>query len=354
MIKVLQVMDGNQYGGVYEIMLRIGRNIKNIEFHYLTPIKVYESSKSYNLNIDRSTLQGRLIYNHRLYKFLKINKYDIVHISSGAFFFTFFSAITSRFAGIKRIVVHSRNTPNINSIKKILIKILNPLYRKITNVHLSCSKNAIKSLFTKEDDVIVIKNGIEINKYKFNEKIRNEYRKKLNIEDKIVYGHIGRFSKQKNHEFLINLFYELQKEQDAILLLVGDGELENNIKEQVKKLKIEDKVIFLGFRTDINNLLNCMDIFLFPSIYEGFGNVLIESQTNGLPTFVSNPITEEANISKNFHKTNSYDINEWKEEILKTKIDLNKRKYAYKDTINSGFDIKETTKQLERIYKDLI
>ena len=354
MIKVLQVMDGNQYGGVYEIMLRIGRNIKNIEFHYLTPIKVYESSKSYNLNIDRSTLQGRLIYNHRLYKFLKINKYDIVHISSGAFFFTFFSAITSRFAGIKRIVVHSRNTPNINSIKKILIKILNPLYRKITNVHLSCSKNAIKSLFTKEDDVIVIKNGIEINKYKFNEKIRNEYRKKLNIEDKIVYGHIGRFSKQKNHEFLINLFYELQKEQDAILLLVGDGELENNIKEQVKKLKIEDKVIFLGFRTDINNLLNCMDIFLFPSIYEGFGNVLIESQTNGLPTFVSNPITEEANISNNFHKINSFNISEWKDEILKTKINLKTREYAYINTIKAGFDIKETTKQLERIYKDLI
>ena len=352
MIKVLQIIDGKQYGGIYEIMLRIEENIKDIEFNYLSSVKVYDSKKSFDLNIDRKTIKGRIIYNNRLYKFLKKHKYDIVHISSGAFFFTFFCVIICKLVGTKKIIVHSRNTPKINKIKKILIKILNPMYRKLTDVHLSCSDNAIKSLFTKADDVIILKNGIDTHKYKYNEKTRKEYRKKLKIENKIVYGHVGRFDKQKNHEFLIDLFYEIQKEQDAVLLLVGTGSLENQIKEKVKQLKIEDKVIFLGFRTDIHEILNAIDVFIFPSFYEGFGNVVIESLTSGLPTFVSKGIPEEANISNNFHKINSFNIDEWKKEVLN--IELKDRTNAYKDTIKSGYDIKETSKQLEDIYKELI
>lgn len=352
MIKVLQIIDGQIYGGIYEIMLRIEDNIKDVEFNYLSSVKVYDSKKSFDLNIDRKTIKGRIIYNIRLYKFLKNHKYDIVHISSGAFFFTFFCVITCKLAGIKKIIVHSRNTPKINKVKKMLIKILNPIYRKLTNVHLACSKEAAKSLFAKTDDVIILKNGIDTNKYKYNEQTRNEYRKQLNIENKVVYGNVGRISKQKNHDFLIDLFNEIQKVQDSVLLLVGTGQLEEYIKEKVKKLNIEDKVIFLGFRKDIDKLLNAMDMFIFPSLYEGFGNAVIESLTSGLPTFVSTGIPEEANISNNFHRINSYNIDDWKKQILNTK--LNNRKNAYKETIKSGYDIKETSKKLEQIYKDLI
>lgn len=350
-MRVLQIMDGKQYSGIYEIMLRLDKNIKDIDFNYLTSTKVYESDKSFDLNIDRTSIKGRIIYNHRLYKFLKKNKYkyDIVHISSGAFFFTFFCVIISKICNIKKVVVHSRNTPKINKLKRILIRILNPLYRKLTDVHLSCSTNAIKSLFTKSDDVIVLKNGIEVDKYRYNEKIREKYRKKLNLEGKKVYGHIGRFTKQKNHEFLIDLFCKL--EDDSVLLLIGTGELEEKIKQKVKELNIENRVIFLGFRDDIDKLLNAIDVIIFPSLYEGFGNVVIEAQTNGLPTFVSSAVPEDANISNNYHKIETFDINDWKKEILSVKT--KDRKNAYKNTIKNGFDIKDTAKQLEKIYKKL-
>ncbi len=351
MIKVLQIIDGKSFGGICKLFIDIEKKIsKNIKFDYLTATNI--DSEFYNLNIERKNLKGRIIYNHRLYEFLKNHNYDIVHINSGAFFFTFCCVIICKISGIKKIVVHSHNTPKISKLKKILIKVLNPLYRKLTDAHLSCSEKASKSLFTKTYDAIILKNGIDANKFKYNEKIRNEYRKELNIENKIVYGHVGRFDEQKNHNFLIDLFYEIQNKQDAVLLLVGTGKLENQIKEKVKQLKIEDEVLFLGFRKDINNLLNTMDIFLFPSIHEGLPICLVEALTSGLPTFVSNGIPEAANISNNFYKINTFDIKDWTKQVLNVKT--KDRTNEYQNTIKKGFDIKETSKQLEQIYKDLI
>ena len=350
-MRVLQIIDGKSFGGICKLFIDIEKYISDdIKFDYLTATSINE--KFYNLNTDRKTIKGRIIYNHRLYKFLKKNNYDIVHINSGAFFFTFSCTVICKLIGIKKVIVHSHNTPYISKSKKFLIKLLNPLYRKLTNVHMACSKEAATSLFTKTDDVIIIKNGIDTNEFKFNEKIRNDYRKKLNIENKIVYGHVGRFDEQKNHIFLIDVFYEIQKKQDAVLLLVGTGNLENEIKEKVKQLKIENKVLFLGFRKDISNLLNSIDIFLFPSLYEGLPIAAIESQTSGLPTLVSSGITEEANISNNFHKINTFNIKDWTKEILNIK--QKDRTNAYENTKEKGFDIKTTAKQLEQIYKDLI
>ena len=351
MIKVLQIMDGKIFGGITKLMLDVSENISsNIKFDFLTATDIYD--KFYNLDISRETFKGRFIFNFRLYKFLRRHKYDIVHINSGAFFFTFFCVIVCRLSGVKRIVVHSHNTYNFNCFKRILVGLLNPLYRRLTSVHLSCSFDAIKSLFTKSDDVIVLKNGIDVSKYKYSERVRVEYRNKLNISDKVVYGHVGGFNKQKNHDFLIDLFYELQKKQNCVLLLIGTGDLEVSVKEKVSKLGISDKIVFLGFRYDVNKLLNCMDVFLFPSLYEGFGNVVIETLTNGLPVFVSSGVPDDSNVSSNYHKINTYNIDDWVSDILNVKFD--DRKSAYKDVVKAGFDIKSTSKELEKIYIDLM
>ena len=352
MIKVLQIIDGYNFNGIIKLMLEVEKNIdKNIKFDYLTALNICNEFNS--LNIDRRSLKGRIIYNHRLRKYLKENKYDIVHINSGAFFFTLSCALICKLSGIKNIIVHSHNVPKISKIKKLFIRILNPIYRKITKVHLTCSNLASKSLYTKLDDVIIIKNGIDIDKYKYNESTRNKYRKELNIIDKKVYGHVGRFSKQKNHNFLIDLFYEIQKkENDAILILIGDGPLKKEIEDKVNSLNISDKVLFLGFRDDIDKLLNTFDIFIFPSLYEGLPITLIEAQTNGVPIVVSNNITSEANISNNYYTVDNYDINSWINTISNIKI--NNRKDSYKNTIKNGYDIKKISKQLEKIYKDLV
>lgn len=347
MVKVLQVIDGKSFGGITKLMLDIKKIINNnIQFDLLTGSNICKDC--YNLNIVRNNFKNKTIYNYRLYKFLKKHNYDVVHINSGAFFYVFQVAFVCKMAGIKRIIVHSHNTPKVPTYKKVLIKLLNPLFCKMVDVKLSCSKEASKSLFTNAEGVKIIKNGINVEQLKYDEKIRNKYREDLCIGNKIVYGHVGRFDKQKNHEFLINLFYEIQKVQDSILLLVGTGELESNIKENVKKLNMEDKVVFLGFKEDIGNWLSCMDYFLFPSLYEGLGIVLIEAQTSGLPVFVSNSIPSEANITKNFYRINTFNINEWISKIFSVK--LSNRKDSYLDTIKAGYDITNTCNELEKIY----
>lgn len=358
-MKVLQIVDGyeykktnslNEYGGIAKFMLDMSNYFdKSIKTDFLTANNI--CPEFYNFNISRKKLKGKIIYNHRLYKFLKKNKYDIVHVNTGVFLFSFQVVIVAKLAGVKNVIVHSHSVPRMNTLRKILRKVLNPLYRKLTNKHLACSIEASKSLFTKTNDVVVIKNGIDINKFKFNSKIRDKYRKELKIENKIVYGHVGRFDKQKNHEFLIDLFDKLVLKQDAVLLLVGYGELEESIKEKVKELKLEDKVMFLGLRDDINNLLCAMDYFLFPSLYEGLGLALIEAQTSGLPVFVSNGVPEEANVSDHFYRIDSYDIDKWKNKILKTKIG---NRNNYKSVIDAGYDIKDSAKQIEEIYKDMM
>ena len=351
MIKVLQIIDGKQYGGICKLFLDIEKNIsKDIKFEYLTATNICDDW--HNLDVDRSKIRGRIVFNHRLRKFLKKNKYDIIHINSGAFFFVFTCTLICRLSGVKRIVVHSHNTPNISKIKKLLLRILNPLFRKISNVHLSCSKEAIKSLYTKSKDVIILKNGINIDDYKFNSNVRKKHQKELGIMNKKVYGHIGSFTKQKNHHFLIEVFNEISKKEDAVLLLIGTGQLEQEIKRKVEQLNLQNKVIFLGYRDDVNSLLNCIDIFLFPSIYEGLGIVLIEAQTNGAVVFASNKIPEEANISPYYNSIDNFELNTWVNKIKKAK--LLDRKEAYINTINNEYDIKITSKKLELLYKDLI
>ena len=349
-MKVLHVVDGESFGGITRLLIDLDNNMKSVDFDYLTSVNICDEWN--NLGISRKTIKGKIIYNHRLKKFLKKNKYDIVHINSAVFLFSFQVVLICKLCGVKRVIAHSHSTPRINILRRVLIKIFNPLYRKLTDVHLTCSSLATPSLFTKTDDVILLKNGIYVEKYKFNQRIRDKFRKELGIEDKLVYGHVGRFSKEKNHEFLINLFNELQKNNDSVLVLVGTGTLENDIKKQIKELKISKKVLFLGFRDDIGDLLNAFDIFIFPSLYEGLGISVIESQTNGLPTIVSSNIPDEANISKNFIKMKDFEKDKWVNRINSIKI--KNRNNAYKDTIKAGYDIKDVSKELEKIYKDLM
>ena len=135
-------------------------------------------------------------------------------------------------------------------------------------------------------------------------------------------------------------------------MLVGTGELENKSKEKVKQLNIENKVMFLGFREDTSNLLNCMDFFIMPSLYEGLPVSVIEAQTSGLPVFVSKAIPDEAKINENFYKINSFDVKEWTNLIINDKVV--DRTNAYKDAIKTGYDIKDTCNELEKIYKNLV
>src|SRR5699024_12413484 len=139
----------------------------------------------------------------------------------------------------------------------------------------------------------VFNNGIDLEKFKYNEQVRKEYRKKLRLENKFVIGHIGRFNMQKNHHFLLQVFNELQKKRsNSILLLIGDGELKEDIIREVEQMGLKDKVRFLGVRKDTRELYQAMDIFLLPSFFEGFPVLAVESLDEELP------IIDYTNISE--------------------------------------------------------
>lgn len=370
MKKVLQISMGETFGGIEKLELDWFKNINNnIKFDFLTPTNTpFENfekqiqalgGNAYNLSIRRKNLKSKIMYAFRLYKFLKKKNYDILHINSEVFLFSFHVAIIAKICRVKKIIVHSHNALNINKLKRLLITILNPLYIKLVDEYLACSKQAEYSLFTKKfvnkNKVKVLKNGIDINKFKFSETIRNEYRKKYNLNGKIVYGNVARFDKQKNHDYLINLFYEIQKMQkDSELLLVGDGKLRKEIEEKVKSLNISEKVIFLGFIDDAHNIMNSMDIFLFPSLYEGLGISVIEAQTNGLITYCSKAVPVEAKISSNFKYFDlKQNINEIAKKIIGERNNLDNRNEAYKNTVKEGYDIKNVTNELIQIYEKL-
>ena len=343
-MKILQINMEEEFGGIEQLELNILKNIdKSFKIDFLTPnelaFKDYEDEINnlgcnfYNFDISRKKIVGKIKFAFRLRKFLKKNSYDVVHINSSAFLFSFHVAVISKISKVKKVVVHSHSNPKLNCIKKFLISILSPIYTKCANEFISCSNKAQYSLyskrFIKKEKIKIIKNAINTELFKYDETKRNIIRREMNLENKYVYGHVGRFDKVKNHIFLIDIFNEIQKiKGDSILLLVGEGILEDEIKHKVAELEIMDKVIFLGFRKDINDLLNVMDAFIFPSISEGFGISALEAQINGLPVYCSNTVPEEVKISNRLKK---FDLKDNPKHIAKMILDDDIENYSRED-----------------------
>ena len=181
----------------------------------------------------------------------------------------------------------------------------------------------------------------------YNEEKRKEIRKKLNVEDKLVIGHVGTFTKPKNHKFLLKIFKEInEKYKNAVLLLAGTGKLEERIRQQAKKENIEDKIVFLGQVKNVNEIMQAMDFFVFPSKFEGLPVTLIEAQANGLKILASDKITEEVKLTENLKFISlKASPKKWAEKILlqdyNRNINLEKLK---------TYNIKEQAKVLEERY----
>lgn len=200
---------------------------------------------------------------------------------------------------------------------------------------------------TKKRNTYILHNALEIDDFIFNPRKREIKRKEFNIHNKFVVGHVGRFSKQKNHLFLIDIFSEISKQKsNAILLLVGEGELEKKIKEKIENMGLSDKVIFAGIRTDIANILMAMDVFVFPSYFEGMPNTVIEAQATGLPCVISNTITPEANITElvNYISLN-YSADMWAQKALECAAIV--RKNMKEILKEKKYDINNVTRQFE-------
>lgn len=266
--------------------------------------------------------------------------------------------IIAKIFGLKTIAHSHQANENRSWIKKILVLINRFLAKFFVDRFFACSQDAGRWMFgdlwKNSGKCHVVRNGIILNKYIYNKLSRKEVREVLNLNGNFVLGHTGRLSKQKNQKFIIDVFYEFQKLlPNSFLILVGEGPDEFEIKKQIKKLNLHDKVLMLGQRKDIHKIIQGMDVFLFPSEWEGLGISLIEAQAAGLRCFISERIPKEAIVSDlvtviPLSKKTDF----WANKIFDS------RKYErinqYDNLAKSGYDILNTAKIIENILYKLV
>lgn len=259
--------------------------------------------------------------------------------------------LAAKQGGAKVRVFRSSNSNTTSGSQKemILHKICGFMPKYFANVRIAPSTEAAEFMFGKKciqsGKAKLIHNAVDTNFFCYDIESRKRHREEFMISNEIVVGHVGRFSNQKNHKFLLKIFYELvQFNSNVKLILVGTGELEKEIKTLVKEYNLREKVIFTGVRNDVNELLSAFDVFLFPSFYEGMPNTVIEAQATGLPCVIADTITQEANITGLVrYKSLNVSPKEWAKELIKCanieRRDM-KKKFA-----SEKYDIKSVTQE---------
>ncbi|WP_127498101.1 glycosyltransferase family 1 protein [Paenibacillus glycanilyticus] len=359
MIKVLVVVKTLEVNGVSNVIMTYSRNINRelIEMGFATSEHIAESFKSeINNNGDKLFVinnrdSNPIKYIYKLASIVRRNKYDIVHVHGNSALITM-ELLAAMLGGAKVRIAHSHNT-TCNHLK--LDKMLRPLFNLCYTKGIACGRAAGEWMFRKRK-FTTIHNGIDLGDFTFSEKSRDEIRSQLGLQGKMVIGHVGAFNYQKNHEFLIELFQRhLNIKKDSTLLLVGDGQLREEMEDKVRKKGIEDKVVFFGISNDVKSLMMAMDVFVLPSRFEGLPCVLVEAQALGLSCIVSDAVSQEAALTDNIaFLPLTADLDEWCDRIINFKISDRQvgSQIAHAQLADKGYDIEISTKALEAIYSN--
>lgn len=363
-VRILQVVNVMDRAGIETMLMNYYRYIdKNkVQFDFLTHRPI---SGEYDEEIN--LLGGKIFRAPRLYpqnyinyfkymkKFFEEHKeYCIIHSHIDAM--SLFPLMAAKKAGIPIRISQSHSTA-IPKDFKYPIKVFCKRYLcKFANKYWACGKEAAKFLFgekrVSENSIIYVHNSIDTNKFSYNLQDRVKVRRALKInEDEFLVGHVGRFSDVKNHKFLINIFEELIKiNTNSRLMLVGIGEKENYIRDLVESKGLSSKVMFMGSRSDISELLQAMDVFVLPSLYEGVPVAAIEAQAAGLVTIVSDTVTSEAGITDLYKQISlKKSANEWAKYIL-NEVNSYIRIDTSKNIKKGCYDIKQEVRKLESLY----
>lgn len=361
-IRVAQIMGKWLGGGVEAVVMNYYRHLdrSKIQFDFIC------DSDSTNIPYEEiESLGGKVIlippyqkiikYIKELTEVLKKNQYKIVHSHISTL--SIFPLYCAKKAGVQVRIAHSHSTTNKKEWKKNIMKqVLRPFSKVFATDYFCCSELAGRWLFGNKtydkNKVYLLNNAIDIEKFSYNEKLRKAKRKELGInDDMLVIGHIGRFVAQKNHDFLIDIFSEVYRQnKNTILLLAGQGPLELEIKSKVNNLGLTNNVKFLGQRTDANELYQAFDIFLLPSLYEGLPVVGVEAQASGLLCVLSDEMTKETKVIESTIFMSLTDSpKKWAKEILNNIKNYKRRNTNHEITINC-FNIKEEVNKLEKKY----
>jgi len=357
-IRILHVVTSMGLGGIETFLMSLYKCIdrEKIQFDFL-----YHTNKKSAFDDEILSLGGKifrvepiLIYNILGYKkkvasILKQHNYQVVHSHLN----TKSSVVlhVAKQCNIPIRIAHSHTNSSGKGLENIIKNFFKLKINKYNTHRLACSKEAGEWLFGKNMDFKIIKNSIDSKRFLYNEEIRSNLRADLHIkDDTIVIGNIARFSEEKNHIFIVDVFKKFnEKCPNSLLLLIGAGHLMEQVKEQVSILNLKNNVIFLGQKLNANEYLSCMDLFLFPSLFEGLGIVAIEAQVNGLPVLISENLPKELDITGLIYRMNlSTQPQVWAEQLLKMK-----RKEglpSYNEIKKSGYDIYESANVLTEFY----
>ncbi len=356
-IRILNIVPNMRAAGIETFIMNIYRNIdrENIQFDFLVHNKKKEfyddeieklGGKIYRLSFKDDKNIFKYIKN--LITFFKMHKeYKIVHGHMQSMMPLYL--MVAKKSGVKIRIAHSHNGSYEKTIKGFILHLFSRLSKFYSTNNIACSKIAGEYLFGKKQFDIIY-NGVEIEKFKFNNKIRENKKKELGIgKNLIILLHVGRFELQKNHDFLIEVFEKYNRiNKNSMLLLAGEGKFEDKIREKVKEKKLDRNVKFLGVRNDINEIMQASDIFLLPSLYEGFPVVGVEAQCAGLKCLFSSNISNEIKILDDSVFIDIDNINKWVNELETCKISNRKEK------IDDKFNIKKIAKDLEERYLNML
>lgn len=370
-LTILLVIDGRvRRAGIQTLMLDICQRIDKEKFQIiwyftgdLEELDFYkeviaQSKEIYYRKHVRKTRVGRYIQMLRdIKQILNVYHIDILHVNSGLHITHGIVLLYGKLFKINKRISHAHGVnmkykKNTLSVKeKLECQILKKLIVSNANVLIACSKETGEIVFGSKTRYHILKNGIDLDSFMYSEKLRTKSREDFNLTDKFVVGTIARFSKVKNYPFLINSFeMVLKNKENAMLLLVGDGEEKEKILAMVKQKGIEKNVIFVGHTNEVTKYLHIMDVFVLPSFTEGLSLVTVEAQVSGLPCVVSTGLPDEILLTDKIQKYPLSDgFSKWANYILESKK-YTVRKNNIEVIRKQGFDIEDTVQSLEELY----
>lgn len=369
MIKVLQVIAGMNAGGMENMIMNyyrnLDRNIVQYDFLIFTEGEAFFEKEILSLGGKIYKITSRrknFIKNRRDVKsFFKehAKDYDIAEFHQGITYY--YPLKMAKKYKIKHRIIHNHGIDRV-FLKKL--KLYNNLFarRRISNLateYFSCSEDVNEQLFSnkiiKNKQIKIIPNAIDVSKFKYSKDKETKIKKELNINDNMyVFGHIGTFTYPKNHDFIIQQYYEICKEEkNSVLLLIGEGPLKNQIEDKVKNLNIQDRVVFLGVRRDIPDILSAIDTLIFPSLFEGIPLTLIEAQANGVRLLLSDNINHKIKCTNLCNFISLTENDKWKQSLMN--FEKIRDREIYNEQIkNTTYNIKKTATELQKIYINIV
>lgn len=361
MKKIVLVVSGLSNGGVESFILNFFSEINLVEKYDKYIITHNKPSKDVKVKIENLGFKIFTVPSKKesFYRNIKSidrifieNRFDIVHSHMAKSNFIIMKLAKKN--GVPLRIAHSHQSMKIdNGPKKIIHKLIQYMNRKYANKFVGCSEDALiygfgKKILNNNYSSLVLHNAINLERFSFNDLYRNQLRRRYNIsDDEVLIGSIGRFTYQKNQQFLLEIINKLVKvSKKNKLLLIGEGELKDDYLWYIKNNKLQDNVILESPQCDIYKYYSAFDIFVFPSRFEGLGIVIIEAQANGLKCIVSKNIPKDVKQSNLIEFIDINSIEEWYDKLINIKKRTNRRI----DLTSSDYNIKKEYKKLIEIY----